>query len=100
MPIHRQKKCTTTNSTDSTPMQPTPPLPTQQEFHQHLRELARGAIRIVLEGMPYRILCNGAFQTSQEARPGLGLASPHRTSLHNNRYGVPGGIGCIAWIPN
>ena len=38
--------------------------------------------------MPYRILCNGTFQKSQEARPGLGLASPHRISLHNNRYGV------------
>jgi len=38
--------------------------------------------------MPYRILCNGTFQKSQEARSGLGLASPHRTSLHNNRYGV------------
>ncbi|HYT41903.1 MAG TPA: hypothetical protein VEP90_06125, partial [Methylomirabilota bacterium] len=25
---------------------------------------------------------------SQETRSGLGLASPHRTSLHNNRYGV------------
>ena len=40
------------------------------------------------QSMPYRILCNGTFQKSQEARPGLGLASPHRISLHNNRYGV------------
>ena len=38
--------------------------------------------------MPYRILCNGTFQKSQEARPGLGLASSRCTSLHNNRYGV------------
>ena len=38
--------------------------------------------------MPYRILCNGTFQKSQEARSGLSLASSHRTSLHNNRYGV------------
>jgi pimeloyl-ACP methyl ester carboxylesterase len=38
--------------------------------------------------MPYQILCNGTFQKSQEARSELGLASPHRTSLHNNRYGV------------
>ncbi len=30
----------------------TPDLPQQQEFHQHLRALARSA-------MSYRILCNG-----------------------------------------
>ncbi len=38
--------------------------------------------------MPYQILCNGTFQKSHEAMSGLGLASPHRTSLHTNRYGV------------
>jgi hypothetical protein len=50
MPVHRQKKCTTTNSSDSTPPQSPPQMPDQQEFRSHLRELARGAIRIVLEG--------------------------------------------------
>jgi hypothetical protein len=50
MPVHRQKKCTTTNASDSTPVQP-PPMPDQQEFRLYLRELARGAIRIVLEGV-------------------------------------------------
>jgi glycerol dehydrogenase-like iron-containing ADH family enzyme len=29
--------------------QTTPTLPSQQEFHQHLRELARSAVRVVLE---------------------------------------------------
>src|SRR5713226_4686045 len=38
--------------------------------------------------MPCRILCNGTLQKSQEARSGLGLASSHCTSLHNNRYGI------------
>src|SRR5271167_4884618 len=38
--------------------------------------------------MPYRILCNGTFQKSQEARSGMDLASSRYTSLHNNRYGV------------
>lgn len=67
MPVHRKKR-TTTNATDSTSVQSAPPLPDQQEFHQHLHELARSAIRTLLEGvmreeldallcmMPYRIL--------------------------------------------
>jgi hypothetical protein len=48
MPIHRQKKCTTADSTEG---QSAPALPDQQEYHQYLRELARGAIRVVLEGV-------------------------------------------------
>src|SRR6266849_4103925 len=44
--------------------------------------------RGVIQWMPYRILCNGTLQKSQEARSGLGLASSHCTSLHNNRYGI------------
>jgi hypothetical protein len=51
MPVHRSKKCTTTNSNDSTEGQSAPGLPSQQAFQQHLRELARAAIRIVLEGV-------------------------------------------------
>jgi putative transposase len=49
MPVSRQKKCTTTNSTNSTRGQDAPRLPEQQEFHQHLRTLARSAVRVVLE---------------------------------------------------
>ncbi len=37
MPVHRHKKDTT------------PPMPDQQTFQQYLRELARGAIRVVIE---------------------------------------------------
>jgi transposase-like protein len=51
MPVYRQKKCTTTNATDSTQGQDAPRLPAQQQFHQHLRELARRAIRVVLEAV-------------------------------------------------
>ncbi len=51
MPAHRQKQYTTTKSTDSTERQSPPALPDPQEFQQHLRELARGAIRIVLEAV-------------------------------------------------
>jgi hypothetical protein len=51
MPVHRQKKCTAPKPTDSTQGQTSPTLPDQQDFQQHVRELARGAIRVVLEGM-------------------------------------------------
>ena len=33
----------------ATLVKPTPALPDQQEFHQYLRELARGGIRVVVE---------------------------------------------------
>jgi hypothetical protein len=49
MPIHAKKRTTTPHSADSPQGQSTPALPTQDEFQQHLRELARGAIRVVLE---------------------------------------------------
>jgi hypothetical protein len=50
LPVHRQKKDTpTSNAPDSARGQSAPALPEQDEFRQHLRELARGAIRVVLE---------------------------------------------------
>ena len=49
MPVHRQKKDTTTTPPGSTQEQTAPPLPDQQTFQQYLRELARGAIRVVVE---------------------------------------------------
>jgi hypothetical protein len=48
MPVHANKRITTP-APDSTPGQPAPALPDQQEFHQHLRALARYAMRILLE---------------------------------------------------
>ncbi len=51
MPVHRKKKDTTTNTPGSTQEQTAPPLPDQQTFQQYLRELARSAMRVVLEGV-------------------------------------------------
>lgn len=51
MPVDRKKKDTTANAADSTQKQSAPTLPTQQEFQQYLRELARSAIRVVLESV-------------------------------------------------
>ena len=51
MPVHRQKKDTTPTPSSSTQEQTVPPLPDQQTFQQYLRELARGAIRVVLEAV-------------------------------------------------
>ena len=79
MPVHRQKKSTTTNSTDSTPVQPAPALPDQQEFRQHLRELARGAMRVVLEDV---------MREELDALIGVGWGenSPERKGYRNGFY--------------
>ena len=78
MPVYGKKR-TTTHSTDSTPEQPAPPLPDQQEFHQHLRELARSAIRIVLEGV---------MREELDALIGVawGESSPKRKGYRNGSY--------------
>ena len=44
MPVH-EKKPTTPHSVNSTQGQSVPALPDQDEFRQHLRELARDAIQ-------------------------------------------------------
>jgi putative transposase len=79
MPVHRSKKCTTTNSNDSTEGQPAPGLPSQQEFQQHLRELARRGIRIVLEGV---------MREELDALIGVGWgeSSPKRNGYRNGYY--------------
>ena len=51
MPVHRHKKDTTPDTLGSTQEQTTPALPDQQIFQQYLRELARAALRVVLEGV-------------------------------------------------
>src|SRR5437764_15484125 len=51
MPVHRHKKDTTPKTSGSTPEQTAPALLRQRAFHHHLRELARGAIRVVLEAV-------------------------------------------------
>src|SRR6266513_4788019 len=48
MPVPKKKRITAENAL-STSEASSPPLPEQQEFHQHLRALAQSAIRTVLE---------------------------------------------------
>jgi transposase-like protein len=73
------KKRTTTNPINSTPTQPTPPLPGQQEFHQHLRELARSAMRVLLEGVMREEL-------DTLIGVGWGESSPKRNGYRNGYY--------------
>ena len=79
MPIHRQKKLTTADSTDSSGEQPAPGLPDQPHFQQHLRELARSAIRIVLERV---------MREELDALIGVGWgeSSPNRKGYRNGFY--------------
>ncbi len=79
MPVHRQKKDTTPNTPGSTPEQTAPALPDQRAFHQHLRELARGAIRVVLEGV---------MREELDALIGVGWgeSSPRRKGYRNGSY--------------
>lgn len=51
MPVQRQRKDITPDTPGSTQEQTTPSLPNQQTFQQYLRELARAALRVVLEGV-------------------------------------------------
>ena len=60
MPVHRQKQDTTPTPSGSTQEQTIPPLPDQQTFRQYLRELARGAIRVVLEDVMRSSVWDGA----------------------------------------
>jgi putative transposase len=79
MPVHRQKKDTTPNVHDSTEGQSAPGLPSQQEFQQYLRELARGAIRVVLEDV---------MREELDALIGVGWgeSSPKRKGYRNGYY--------------
>src|SRR5437016_14141579 len=79
MPIHRQKKLTTADSTDSSGEQPAPGLPEQQQFQQHLRELARSGIRLVLERV---------MREELDALIGVGWgeSSPKRKGYRNGYY--------------
>jgi transposase-like protein len=79
MPVHRQKKDTTTTPPGSTQEQTVPPLPDQQTFQQYLRELARGAIRVVLEDV---------MREELDALIGVGWGecSPKRKGYRNGSY--------------
>jgi transposase-like protein len=79
MPVHRHKKDTTPTPPSSTQEQTTPTLPSQQEFHQHLRQLARSAIRVVLEDV---------MREELDALIGVGWGecSPKRKGYRNGSY--------------
>ncbi len=79
MPVHRHKKDTTTTSLGSTQEQTVPPLPDQQTFQQYLRELARGAIRVVLEDV---------MRQELDALIGVGWGecNPKRKGYRNGSY--------------
>jgi transposase-like protein len=79
MPVHRQKKDTTPNAPGSTPEPTVPPLPDQQTFQQYLRELARGAIRVVLE----TVMCE---ELDALIGVGWGECSPKRKGYRNGSY--------------
>ena len=79
MPVHRRKKDTTPPPLGSTQEPAIPPLPDQQTFRQYLRELARGAIRVVLEDV---------MREELDALIGVGWGecSPKRKGYRNGFY--------------
>jgi putative transposase len=79
MPVHRHKKDTTPLPSGSTPEQTAPALPDQQTFRQYLRELARSALRVVLEGV---------MREELDALIGVGWGecSPKRKGYRNGSY--------------
>src|SRR3989441_796217 len=79
MPVHRQKKDTTPRASGSAQEQTDPALPDQQTFRQYLRDLARSAIRVVLEGV---------MREELDALIGVGWGecSPKRKGYRNGSY--------------
>ena len=79
MPVHRQKKDTTPHCLTQRRSRPAPALPDQQTFQQYLRELARSAIRVVLEGV---------MREELDALIGVGWGecSPKRKGYRNGSY--------------
>lgn len=79
MPDHRKKKDNTPHLADSTQEQTAPVLPDQQTFQQYLRELARAALRVVLEGV---------MREELDALIGVGWgeSSPKRKGYRNGSY--------------
>jgi transposase-like protein len=79
MPTHGKNKSTIPNTPNSTQGQTAPALPEQDEFRQHLRELARGAIRVVLEDV---------MREELDALIGVGWGecSPKRKGYRNGSY--------------
>ncbi len=75
----RKKKRTTPEATPSTSELSSPMLPKQQEFHQHLRALARSAIQVVIEEAMREEL-------DQFIGAAWGECSPKRKGYRNGHY--------------
>lgn len=78
MPADKKKH--TTPASDSTTIDPTAAIfPTEQNFHQHLRELIRGATRVVMEEILQEEL-------SQFLQAPWGTSTPERQGHRNGSY--------------
>jgi transposase-like protein len=79
LPVSGKKKDTTATAPGSTQEQTAPLLPDQDEFRQHLREVARSAIRVVLEEV---------MREELDALIGVGWgeSSPKRKGYRNGSY--------------
>ena len=78
MPVHK-KKHITSDSNPATMASSSPGLPEQQEFHQHLRELIRGATRVVMEEIMQEEL-------SHFLQAEWGESTPTRKGYRNGSY--------------
>jgi putative transposase len=79
MPVTRRKKRIIHEPEGSTLAPSSPPLPSQQEFHQHLRTLAQGVVRQVIEAVMIEEL--DAFIGAA-----WGESSPKRKGYRNGTY--------------
>src|SRR5450759_1347561 len=79
MPVHRHKKNITSTAPGARREQADPALPDQPSFQHHLRELARGGIRVVLEDV---------MREELDALIGVGWGecSPKREGYRNGSY--------------
>src|SRR6266480_1560190 len=75
----RKKKHTTPNNQLTTTEETSPSLPGQQEFHEHLRSLIRGATRVVMEEIMEEEL-------SLFLRADWGESTPSRQGYRNGSY--------------
>ncbi|GAC1360665.1 MAG: hypothetical protein NVS4B11_38130 [Ktedonobacteraceae bacterium] len=85
MPVPK-KKHTTPNNHLTTTEATSPSLPGQQEFHEHLRTLIRGATRVVMEEIMEEEL-------SLFLRAGWGESTPSRQGYRNGSYTRDAGDG-------
>ncbi|HEY6406944.1 MAG TPA: hypothetical protein VIY29_05710 [Ktedonobacteraceae bacterium] len=88
MPVHRHKKDTTPTSLGSTQQPAIPPLPDQQTFRQYLRELARGAIRVVVEDV---------MREELDALIGVGWVERSRQQQRLPQWPLPPRSGHLFW---